>query len=82
MGRSLAALGDRKVEITRDVEGLAVAQGGSFSAEHGIGQMRLGGMRAHKSGVELGLMRALKQELDTVGLFNPGKMIPEEDETA
>ena len=82
VGRSLAALGGRKVEITRDVEGLAVAQGGSFSAEHGIGQMRLGGMRAHKSGVELGLMRALKQAIDPVGLFNPGKMIPEEDETA
>jgi len=82
VGQSLAVLGDRKVQITRDVEDLAVAQGGSFSAEHGIGQMRLDGMRAHKSAVELGLMRALKRAIDPAGLFNPGKMIPEEDETA
>jgi FAD/FMN-containing dehydrogenase len=82
VGQSLAALDGRKVEITRDVEDLAVARGGSFSAEHGIGQMRLGGMRTHKSGVELGLMRALKRAIDPAGLLNPGKMIPGEDETA
>jgi FAD/FMN-containing dehydrogenase len=28
------------------------------------------------------LMRALKRAIDPAGLFNPGKMIPEEDETA
>jgi FAD/FMN-containing dehydrogenase len=75
-GQTLAALADRKVAITADIEALAVAQAGSFSAEHGIGQMRLAGMRAHKSAVELELMRAIKSALDPQNLLNPGKMIP------
>jgi FAD/FMN-containing dehydrogenase len=75
-GQTLASLGDRKAAITADIEALAVAQAGSFSAEHGIGQMRLAGMRAHKSPVELDLMRAVKAALDPQNLLNPGKVIP------
>ncbi|HUW79309.1 MAG TPA: FAD-binding oxidoreductase, partial [Acidocella sp.] len=70
-GQTLADLADRKAAMTMDVENLAVALGGSFSAEHGIGQMRLEGMRAHKSSVELGLMRALKQAIDPKVVLNP-----------
>ncbi|MDE8346271.1 MAG: FAD-binding oxidoreductase [Acidocella sp.] len=81
MGQIVAALADVKADITRDVEALAVARGGSFSAEHGIGRMRLAGMRAHKSTVELNLMRAIKRAIDPSNLMNPGKMIPEDDQT-
>ncbi len=77
-GRTLADLADRKTAITADIEALAVARAGSFSAEHGIGQMRLSGMQAHKSAVELDLMRALKHAIDPRGLLNPGKMLPKE----
>ena len=65
-----------KAAISEAVESLAVSFGGSFSAEHGIGQLRLAGMAAHKSPVALGLMRALKQALDPAGVLNPGKTIP------
>ncbi len=75
-GRRLADLADRKAAITADIEGVAVGKGGSFSAEHGIGQMRIAGMGMHKSAVELELMRRLKQALDPQDLFNPGKMLP------
>ena len=78
-GQTLASLATRKAAITADVEALAVARGGSFSAEHGIGQFRLAGMRAHKSAVDLDLMRALKAALDPQNLFNPGKLLPEKD---
>ncbi|NNM57650.1 FAD-binding oxidoreductase [Acidocella sp.] len=78
-GQTLASLAARKTAITTDVEALAVARGGSFSAEHGIGQFRLAGMRAHKSAVDLDLMRALKAALDPQNLFNPGKLLPAKD---
>ncbi len=75
-GQSLADLAPRKAAITADIEALAVRLGGSFSAEHGIGQLRLAGMVAHKSAVALDLMRAVKHALDPAGLFNPGKTVP------
>jgi FAD/FMN-containing dehydrogenase len=75
-GQDLAALADRKARITLEVENLAMGLEGSFSAEHGIGQIRLPGMLAHKSAVELALMRAVKRALDPEGVFNPGKVIP------
>jgi FAD/FMN-containing dehydrogenase len=78
-GQTLAALAGRKAAITAEVEAIATARSGSFSAEHGIGQFRLPGMRTHKSAVELDLMRAIKTALDPQNLFNPGKMIPEKD---
>ena len=62
--------------MTDAVEALAVARGGSFSAEHGIGQMRVAGMAAHKPPVELDLMRRLKAALDPAGILNPGKVLP------
>ncbi len=73
---TLAHIADEKSGITEKVESIAVARGGSFSAEHGIGQMRLPGMAAHKSPVELDLMRAMKHALDPAGILNPGKVIP------
>ncbi len=74
-GDALSSL--NKAEITTNVESLAVSLGGSFSAEHGIGQFRLAGMAAHKSPEALALMRRLKTAFDPTGLFNPGKTIPE-----
>ena len=49
--------------------------GGSISAEHGLGQLKREAIRAHKQGVELELMRALKRTLDPAGLMNPGKVL-------
>ena len=75
-GQLLRDIDGRKAAITAAVESIAVARDGSFSAEHGIGQMRVPGMKAHKSEVELSLMRALKQALDPSHVLNPGKMLP------
>jgi FAD/FMN-containing dehydrogenase len=77
-GKTLADLAAQKTAITDAIESLAVSLGGSFSAEHGIGQFRLAGMAAHKSPEALAMMRRLKQAFDPGGLFNPGKTIPAE----
>lgn len=66
----------QKADITADIEALAVSLQGSFSAEHGIGQLRLHGMEAHKPATDLALMQTIKQALDPHKLFNPGKTIP------
>jgi FAD/FMN-containing dehydrogenase len=79
-GKTLDGLAPVKAALTNDIEALAVKLGGSFSAEHGIGQFRLAGMAAHKSAVALALMRQLKTAFDPAGLFNPGKTIPQESE--
>ncbi|NYH98616.1 FAD-binding oxidoreductase [Cupriavidus plantarum] len=48
---------------------------GSISAEHGLGQLKLGENARYKSAVELGLMRLVKQAFDPRGLMNPGKVV-------
>lgn len=50
--------------------------GGSFSAEHGIGQLKPGMMEAWRGGAELDTMRRIKRALDPLGLMNPGKVLP------
>lgn len=58
------------------VNGIAVSLGGSFSAEHGIGQSKRHAMRAHKDPVALDVMRTLKAALDPDDRMNPGKIFP------
>jgi D-lactate dehydrogenase (cytochrome) len=49
--------------------------GGSFSAEHGIGQLKVFELERYASPVELELMRTLKKALDPNGILNPGKIL-------
>jgi FAD/FMN-containing dehydrogenase len=74
-GKTLADLGPLYRTITEAVEALAVEHGGSFSAEHGIGQLRASGLRRHKPDVDIALMTALKQAIDPRNLMNPGKIL-------
>ena len=48
---------------------------GSISAEHGIGQLKLGGLRAHKGEVAHDLMKTLKRALDPQNILNPHKVV-------
>ncbi|QEA14229.1 FAD-binding oxidoreductase [Comamonas flocculans] len=51
----------------------AVAQfGGSFSAEHGVGQLKTHELERYEPPVALAMMRAIKQALDPQGIMNPG----------
>jgi FAD/FMN-containing dehydrogenase len=56
-------------EVVRDLDG-------SFSAEHGIGQLKTDMMEAWRGGAELAVMRQIKAALDPKGLMNPGKVLP------
>ena len=59
----------------RIVHDAAVACGGSFSAEHGIGQLKVDELLRYKDPVALQMMRAVKAALDPQGLLNPGKVL-------
>ncbi len=51
---------------------------GSFSAEHGVGLLKLDEMTDYKDPVGLSMMRAIKKALDPLNIMNPGKVIPRE----
>ena len=51
------------------------ARGGSFSAEHGIGQLKRDELAQRKSPVALAMMRSIKSALDPQGIFNPGRVL-------
>jgi FAD/FMN-containing dehydrogenase len=69
----LAAQGE---DATRFVNDLVVAAGGSISAEHGIGQMKIGELTRLTAPAQLHAIRAIKQAFDPANLFNPGKLVP------
>jgi FAD/FMN-containing dehydrogenase len=49
--------------------------GGSFSAEHGVGSLKVDKLEKHKSPVALEMMRAIKRGLDPKNTLNPGRVI-------
>jgi FAD/FMN-containing dehydrogenase len=66
----------RAAEAESVVNAIAVELGGSFSAEHGIGQSKRHAMATHKDPVAVDVMRAIKTAIDPQGIMNPGKMLP------
>jgi FAD/FMN-containing dehydrogenase len=62
--------------ITRFVDDLVTAAGGSISAEHGIGQLKLAEFERLAPPGRLHALRAIKQALDPLGIMNPGKLVP------
>lgn len=61
--------------VNQLVYDLVAELGGSFSAEHGIGQLRRTELQHYKSTLEIELMRRIKNLLDPLGLMNPGKVV-------
>jgi D-lactate dehydrogenase (cytochrome) len=65
----------REPIIKRAIHDLVHEFGGSFSAEHGIGRLKVEELERYASPTELDVMRALKQALDPNGVLNPGKVL-------
>ena len=60
--------------VTRLVDDLVTAAGGSISAEHGIGQMKKDELE-RLSPERVRHLRAIKHALDPKGIMNPGKLV-------
>lgn len=61
--------------VSARVHDLVTNWGGSISAEHGIGQMKVDELARLHDPVALAVMAQIKQALDPQGLLNPGKLI-------
>ena len=65
----------RRKDINQLVHDEVYKYSGSFSAEHGIGQLKLDELITRKSFIEMELMRSIKRALDPQGIMNPGKVL-------
>jgi len=66
---------DQAPRANRVVYDLVARFGGSFSAEHGIGQLKRDELERYRPAIEIELMRAIKGALDPQQLLNPGKVL-------
>lgn len=74
-GGDNAAFLARWNEIQDAVHDIVHRYGGSISAEHGLGIMKVHEIERYKSAAELDVMRALKRTLDPNNILNPGKVV-------
>ena len=70
-----AFLDSHERAINAIVYDAVAARGGSFSAEHGIGQLKRDDLARRKDPTALALMRAVKRALDPANRLNPGRVL-------
>ena len=63
------------VQVQRAVHDLVASHGGSISAEHGIGQLKIAELRRYEDPVALAMMHSIKTVIDPLGIMNPGKVL-------
>jgi FAD/FMN-containing dehydrogenase len=75
IGADKQAFLDRWDAMNEIVHGIVARLGGSYSAEHGIGQLKRGLLARWKDPAALAVMRQIKATLDPNGVMNPGKVL-------
>jgi alkyldihydroxyacetonephosphate synthase len=72
---------DGEIEQWRAIKKAAsdaiVANGGTISHHHGVGEDHLPWIAQEKGALGIEILRAIKRSLDPKGILNPGKLIPE-----
>lgn len=74
-GTEAASLAAAEAGVRRAIHDFVHEFGGSFSAEHGIGQLKVEELERYANPVELELMRRIKNAFDPNGIMNPGKVL-------
>ncbi len=62
-------------DLRRLVHDLVAEFDGSFSAEHGVGRLKVGDLERYGDPARLAAMRAIKAALDPAGIMNPGAVL-------
>ncbi|MEM9583485.1 MAG: FAD-binding oxidoreductase [Pseudomonadota bacterium] len=74
-GKTRADFEAQRIEVKRIVHDLTDAMGGSVSAEHGIGRLKVDDLNRYGDPAKLAAMRAIKAALDPHGIMNPGAVV-------
>ncbi|MEK6216172.1 MAG: hydroxyacid dehydrogenase, partial [Boseongicola sp.] len=74
-GRDASEFAEVAQKITRLVHDLTDSNGGSISAEHGIGRMKVEELERYGDPAKLAAMRVIKSALDPCGIMNPGAVL-------
>lgn len=74
-GRQRGEYDDLRYAIQETVHGMVVDRGGSFSAEHGVGRLKVDDLERWGDAARLAAMRAIKTALDPIGIMNPGAVL-------
>ena len=74
-GRSRNDHLDQRGAIKQAVHDLVDEMGGSVSAEHGIGRLKVSDLERYGDPAKLSAMRAIKAALDPAGIMNPGAVL-------
>ena len=74
-GKSASDYKDLRDDVKRLVHDMVDSLGGSVSAEHGIGRLKVGDLERYGDPAKLAAMRGIKAALDPVGIMNPGAVL-------
>ena len=66
---------DIKLEVANIIHEVAMKLDGSFSAEHGVGRLKVGDLQKYGDKGKLTMMRAIKKALDPNLILNPGVLV-------
>ncbi len=74
-GKSVADCKDQRDAVMTCVHDLVHQMGGSVSAEHGVGRLKVRDLERYGDAGKMAAMRAVKTALDPSGIFNPGAVL-------
>lgn len=74
-GKSRTEYESLRTEISETLHDLVYETGGSFSAEHGIGRLKVNDLERYGDPTKLAVMRTIKEALDPKGIMNPGAVL-------
>jgi FAD/FMN-containing dehydrogenase len=74
-GRSAKEHANQREIVQRAIHDLTHDMGGSVSAEHGVGRLKVDDLERYGDPAKLWAMRAIKTALDPLGIMNPGAVL-------
>ncbi|NOR61664.1 MAG: FAD-binding protein [Rhodobacteraceae bacterium] len=75
LGENRADYAGRREDLARVIFDIVAEFGGSFSAEHGVGRLKVDDLERYGDEGRLVAMRRIKMALDPVGIMNPGAVL-------